>query len=400
MTVRILTGDCVDIMRTLPNESIDAIVTDPPYGLAFMGKAWDTAKDPRAFQQRAYEWSLEMGRVLKPGGHLLAFGGTRTYHRLACGLEDAGFEIRDSLHWLYGSGFPKSLNLDGGLGTALKPAHEPIVLARKRLIGTVAATVAKYGTGALNVEACRVGTDVVHSNGGGFSDSFRVMEGRPDRQAPKPSDSVGRWPPNLLLSHTPECIEGGACAEDCPVAEMDRQSGELTSGKMLATQERKATLGGGGYGGGFGSIAAHNDTPGDSGGASRFFPVFRYEAKPSRAEREAGLTGATRVGGGHVAQQDGKRMGRTADEGANVRQLPLVRNIHPTVKPIALMAWLVQLVTPKGGTVLDPFLGSGTTAIACQRLGLDCIGIEKEAEYVAIAEARIRGDAPLFAKVD
>lgn len=543
MSVSILTGDCIDEMRKMSKASVDAIVTDPPYGLAFMGKEWDT-HEPRAFQQRAYEWGLEMERVLKPGGYLLAFGGTRTYHRLACGLEDAGFEIRDSIHWVYGSGFPKSLDVSkaldaldaaaarreraltftawmrstgitaaaineatescmashylsekeqpavatpahfdklrpllppvpaeiealvadrvvesenlarrevvgthernaqaaawrerytgeaaieapglvtrpytplarrhAGLGTALKPAHEPIVLARKRLAGTVAATVAKFGTGALNVDASRVDANGDSLDDGRISTTSdgwdrpwkhdaEAIEAAKARgaEAVAKAEQLGRWPPNLLLSHAPECVEGGKCAEDCAVAEMDRQSGETSSNPagVFATGQPAGWSGGTKNIGRTGSATRDVFGYGDSGGASRFFPVFRYEAKPSRAEREAGLTGETRQGGGHVAQSDGKRMGRTAEEGANTRDLPRVRNTHPTVKPAALMAWLVQLVTPKGGTVLDPFLGSGTTAIACQRLGIDCIGIEKEAEYVAIAEARIKGDAPLF----
>lgn len=434
MTVRILAGDCIDEMRKMSNASVDAIVTDPPYGLAFMGKEWDSfaepgdspmrrspqldavnagasrqggrqragadylkrqAKDMRAFQQQAYEWGLEMERVLKPGGYLLAFGGTRTYHRLACGLEDAGFEIRDSIHWVYGSGFPKSLNLAGGLGTALKPAHEPIVLARKRLSGTVAATVAKYGTGALNVDGARVATngEVIEIGfKGAILDPANGWNANSVERTPYNS-SKGRWPPNLLLSHTPECIEGGACAEDCAVAEMDRQSGELTSGAMRAGQPRVKSEGEGGYHGGFTGAATDHDTPGDSGGASRFFPVFRYEAKPSRAEREAGLSGERVVvktghGGGDMPIDD--------DGAERDRFKKRARNTHPTVKPVALMAWLVQLVTPVGGTVLDPFAGSFTTLIACQRLGINAIGIEREAEYVAIGRARLRGDQPLF----
>ena len=473
MSVRILTGDCIDEMRKLDAASVDAIVTDPPYGLEFMGKAWDSPwKDgigtgehnagfskgapavagvrgeiralpsfmgstnptcrncggtrngndresrkacrcanpsfpnttlPRmvAFQQWCDSWAIECLRVLKPGGHLLAFGGTRTYHRLACGLEDAGFEIRDSIHWVYGSGFPKSLNLPNGLGTALKPAHEPIVLARKALVGTVAANVAAHGTGALNVDASRVGTskDVPSSprrasQGEAYGDLSNASGDTSGFDA-----GVGRWPPNLLLSHTPECVEDGACAEDCAVAEMDRQSGSsFSSGGRIGNKD-----GGSIYGGGkglAGEFVSGDPGFGDSGGASRFFPVFRYEAKPSRAEREAGLTGNARSVSSMSGRREADRMDEfKIDNDVTARFVKRARNTHPTVKPIALMAWLVQLVAREGQTVLDPFLGSGTTAIACARVNVSCIGIEREAEYVALAEKRIRGDAPLFASV-
>jgi hypothetical protein len=378
----VIEADCVEAMVGMDEASVDAIVTDPPYGLEFMGKAWD-----RVPQEWHVAWAHGALRVLKPGGHLLAFGGTRTHHRLVCAVEDAGFEIRDSLMWLYGSGFPKSHNLKGdweGWGTALKPAHEPIVVARKPLIGTVAANVLEHGTGALNVDGCRIGTE----------------------RKPKPTVSTGRWPANVVLSHAEGCVcvgerrvrsvgtgagaesnasgikhgtgsgatylgrkasaahygedgmeavEAWECAPGCPVAELDAQSGERVSGTAVGGFHRRSNKTANCYGHFVGERTEGDVTYGDAGGASRFF----YCAKASRKER--GVT-----------------------------------NKHPTVKPIALMCWLVRLVTPPGGTVLDPFAGSGTTGIATLREGFNFIGIEREPEYAEIARARIADDAPLL----
>jgi site-specific DNA-methyltransferase (adenine-specific) len=311
MQTQLILGDCLDVLKTIPDGSVDSVVTDPPYELGFMAKAWDGT----GIAYRVEMWA-EALRVLKPGGHLLAFGGTRTYHRMACAIEDAGFEIRDSLHWHYASGFPKSRNIGEGRGTALKPSHEPIILARKALAGTVSATAQVHGTGTLNIDACRVSDD-------------------------------GRWPPNTLLSHTPEC--GDACTDDCAVAEMNRQ---------------------------------HD-------GASDFFPAFRYQAKPSTKEKEAGCE--------HLEEKVLARSGGAQSHGEDYDQCQGIglnrairrKNIHPTVKPVALMEWLVSLVTPKGGVVLDPFMGSGTTGMAAGRLGFGFVGIEREAEYFSIAQARI-----------
>jgi site-specific DNA-methyltransferase (adenine-specific) len=358
-TLALYRGDCLEVMRVIPDNSVDSIVTDPPYGLGFMGKAWD-ALPP------GLEWAEECLRVLKPGGHLLAFGGTRTWHRLAVAVEDAGFEIRDSIAWMYGTGFPKSFDVskaidkaagadrvvlgvrpasyvgsmrrdaqsihgkrpDGepwgnegkpiaitapatpaaeqweGWGTALKPAFEPVVVARKPFTGTVATNVLEYGTGALNIDSTRIG--------------------------PPP----GRWPANVVL--------------DEDMAEvLDEQSG--TSKSTTRAGVRRTALG-----------ILNDDgwqpkeTPmtayGDSGGASRFF----YVAKAPKKER------------------------------------PVVDGVaHPTVKPVALMQWLVKLVTPAGGIVLDPFEGSGTTAQACALEGFKHIGIEREADYLPLIAARL-----------
>jgi site-specific DNA-methyltransferase (adenine-specific) len=444
-------GDCLDVLRSLPDNSVDAVVTDPPYGLGFMGKEWDkpgraarattTAIDAAAhnpfkqgrveyggtsyggdyvagmrhFQDWCQQWATECLRILKPGGHLLTFGGSRTWHRLASAVEDAGFEIRDSIAWLYGSGFPKSLDVSkaidkaqrrnyvlaaidlgldvpgnnlhdwtkaehspgdawwerfkehlseedwqrleravvgrgvsgatagmqalgpsgirGGVfditaaatdeaqrwqgwGTALKPAFEPIVVARKPLTGTVAATVLEHGTGALNIDACRVGfreTRELNRNGSigyGGSEPQGVMDGGP-----------GRWPTNVVL-------------DEAQATELDQQTG--TSESRIGKPRGAAS------GDGWGMTA------------TRFFPTFHYEAKAPTSERP--------------------RDGETA---------------HPTVKPLDLMRWLVRLVTPPGGTVLDPFAGSGTTAEACVIEGFKCITIEREADYLPLIVNRL-----------
>jgi len=320
-------GDSLEILRELPEQSVDSIVTDPPYGLGFMGKAWDSLPPGEEIGKRLL-------RVAKPGAHIVAFGGTRTYHRLACALEDAGWEIRDCLMWLYGSGFPKSHNLDGdwdGWGTALKPACEPIVLARKPLLGTVAGNVAEHGTGALNVDGCRVGDERIEQHGR-TGDAF----GFTSQEAPG-RNWTGRWPANVIHDGSPEATRGMASAE-------------------------------------------------------RYF----YCAKASSAERNAGLEGMDR------RQRDFSRHAGQAAMGPDGAGNPYNRgaaevlNSHPTVKPLALMQWLCRLITPPGGTILDPFLGSGTTLAAALREDFRCVGIEREAEYAALARRRVEEDAPLF----
>lgn len=421
------------------------------------------------FQDWCRLWASEALRILKPGGHLLSFGGTRTYHRMACAIEDAGFEIRDSVLWLYGSGFPKSLNVavaidkaagaerqvvgqrtDGryqyefseqakkamgtvvasesdtgfsgqmgqitapatpeaaqwqGWGTAIKPAHEPIVVARKPLIGTVAKNVLLHGTGALNIDATRV----AYEDGINFDRKQRqqhsggAVEGAFGAAALIGTEIAtykagGRWPANVVLSHSEGCVlvgqrgvatgtavkrnlpdegadqqinikarsrrkddesygSGGRetvpayrCVPGCPVAELDRQSGVRKAGGKVRGDEPSRTGDNGIYGA-WGRV--ENQPHADTGGASRFF----YVAKTSRAERNAGLDGE--------------------------------RSTHPTVKPVALMRWLCRLVTQPGGVVLDPFMGSGSTGIACVQEGFSFIGIERDPQYFAIAEARI-----------
>ncbi|KKN15061.1 hypothetical protein LCGC14_0989940 [marine sediment metagenome] len=395
--VVIYNSDCRDILPKMPQ--VDAIVTDPPYGLEFMGKEWDRLAMPNpgniggfadgnkpsfervrrhlpAMQAWHHAWAVEALRVLKPGGHLLAFGGTRTHHRLMCALEDAGFEIRDTLMWLYGSGFPKSLNLDGeweGWGTALKPAWEPIVLARKPLTGTVEANVQAHGTGALNVDGCRLPTDD-NLDGGSYSGGgnptglpgdtrdfkgagmFAEGGGRLPGQYVPPA---GRWPANVVL-------------DEEAAAMLDAQSGERKAGGKVQGTEPSHT----GDNGIYGTWERVENSPyGDSGGASRFF----YCAKASREEREAG------VGGEPVRRSDGREKDI---ENPRLRTSPR-RNAHPTVKPVALMRWLVRLVTPPGGLIVDPFIGSGTTAVAAVHEGFRCIGIDNNAEYLATAQERV-----------
>ena len=320
-------GDCRDVMRAMEPESIDSIVSDPPYGLSFMGKGWDHGVPGVEF------WELAL-RVAKPGCHLLAFGGTRTYHRLACAVEDAGWEVRDCLGWMYGSGFPKSHNLQGdwqGWGTALKPAWEPIILARKPLRGTVAASVLEWGTGAINVDGCRVGTDdklqgsTVRNDirGGAFASGHRA---NPGDIAAYCQNQLGRWPANILHDG----------------------SEEIT------------------------------DVLGD---ASRFF----YCAKASKADRDEGCEGLEMVV--RACGPEGHTKNSTAKSG-ELQRLPRT-NHHPTVKPTDLMRYLCRLVTPPEGLVFDPFTGSGSTGKAAMLEGFRFVGAELSEEYATIARARI-----------
>ena len=467
MSVELHNGDCVEVMKTFAENSIDAIVCDPPYGLEFMGKDWDnlgsvtkanrgtldnmvntngkpkfqtkapafdlSAESQNAMQEWHRAWCIEALRVLKPGGYLLAFSGSRTYHRLACAVEDAGFEIRDSMIWAYGSGFPKGLDISkaidksagaerevvgkvAGMGkqnpewngtaagraensfkpeydqtipatdeakkwdgwnTSLKPAFEPIVLARKPMIGTVAENVLAHGTGGLNIGACRIpftseadekeskeknqhadfGTDPLTGN---------TVYGDYSMIPAKNYNPPGRWPSNFMLSHSPDCVlvkkpeqEIWACVSGCPVRTLDEQSGisKSTGGRIGNADGAYTNQGSAGWSGkhekgdpGFGNI----------GGASRFFMrfvPFIYAPKANKRERNEGIS-------------EGK-------------------NIHPTVKPVSVMAYLCRLVTPPKGIVLDPFMGSGTTGVAAVKEGFNFVGIERELEYFEIANARI-----------
>ena len=362
----LLLGDCLDRLREMPDNSVDSVVTDPPYGLSFMGKKWD-------YDVPSEEIWRECLRVLKPGGHLLAFAGTRTQHRMAVRIEDAGFEIRDMIAWVYASGFPKSLDVskaidkaagaerevlgsrsggagklmedrpwnsaDGydktvsitapateaakqwqGWGTALKPALEPITVARKPLVGTVAANVLAHGTGGINVDGCRVGRDAEDVSGwsqsGSNASDNRAMSGANYARDAKP-DADGRWPANLIHD----------------------------GGEFLGEQAR-----------------------------------FFYVAKASKKDRDEGCEGLEeRVNANWPQNLDGDDA-----RGAAPR-----RNNHPTVKPTALMRYLCRLVTPPGGIVLDPFMGSGSTGKAAMLEGFQFIGIERDEEYMEIAKARI-----------
>lgn len=386
-TVDLRQGDCRAVMATLADNSVDAIVSDPPYELGFMGKGWDSsgiAYDPEVWAQAF--------RVLKPGGHLLAFSGTRTYHRMVVAIEDAGFEIRDQIGWLYGSGFPKSMDISkqidkaagvdrevvhsrvmrdtsqvrisvanaaddydkdakrtvgitapetdeakrwSGWGTALKPAWEPICMARKPVPGTVTANVLRHGTGAINIDGCRVG-----ASGG------TIIDGRGPNMLNKvygegmggtgsvPVDGLGRWPANVVHDGSDEAVKAFPRVNASSKGTQTRTFGGNQSLYEHGMQDGFPVQG---YG--------------DVGTAARFF----YSAKASKADR-----------GG---------------EG----------NTHATVKPISLMRYLCRLVTPPGGLVLDPFMGSGSTVIAARIEGFRAIGIDLHQEHVEIARGRLDG---------
>lgn len=319
---QVINGDSLEVLPTIPENSIDSVVTDPPYELGFMGKKWDST----GITYRVDLWQQVL-RVLKPGGHLLAFSGSRTYHRMAVAIEDAGFQIRDQIMWVYGSGFPKSHNLKGdwqGWGTALKPSHEPIVMARKPLMGTVAENVQEWGTGGINVDGCRVGT-LDNLNGGGYSknfvgSTFLAYGGKKDFVQPE-----GRWPANL--------IHDGS-----------------------------------------------NEATNPMGSAARFF----YCAKASKKDRDEGLEGFDIKLCG-LMEDDAYPIKTGSGNLRNTKRA----NHHPTVKPTDLMRYLCRLVTPPGGVVLDPFTGSGSTGKAATLEGFGFLGIEREAEYAEIARARI-----------
>jgi site-specific DNA-methyltransferase (adenine-specific) len=377
--MKLLLGDCLDKLKELEDNSVDSIVTDPPYGLSaapnsgksskggFMGKQWD-------YDVPSVDIWKECLRVLKPGGHLLAFAGTRTYHRMAVRIEDAGFEIRDMISWLYGSGFPKSMDISKqidkkledtelsqkleGWGTALKPAHEPVVMARNPLEeNTVVDNVLKYGTGGINIDGSRISTDETITNHSRSSESAvskgKYGDSREQDTHQTDGQKLGRFPANIILDE-----EAGKI--------LDEQSG-LDRGAAAPVKRGHD----GSSNGIYGDYAQKGDDGltfrGDTGGASRFF----YCPKVSKRER---------------------------NEGGIV-------NNHITVKPVDLMLYLIRLVTPKGGVTLDPFMGSGSTGKAAVRGGFDFIGIEREEEYFEIAEARIeyeenKSGIPLNKKVE
>lgn len=365
----LLHGNCLDRLKELPDNSIDSIVTDPPYGLSFMGKKWD-------YDVPSVEIWREALRVLKPGGHLLSFGGTRTYHRLVVNIEDAGFEIRDQIQWLYGSGFPKSHNIKEGefkgFGTALKPANEPICVARKPLERglTVAENVLKYGTGAINIDASRIGTeDIIKSvsNNNIKGNSYASNNSEKQRDTTYNQSHQGRWPANLIL--------------DEAAAEMlDEQSGPCKTGVITKppTQDAKNIF----KGKKPFITASHID---NSTGASRFF----YVAKASKSERNRGLEGMPKVQRNITEGHGRGKINTSKGDGAGIRENRPCENFHPTVKPIKLMSYLIKLVTPPNGTVLDPFMGSGSTGVAAKELGFKFIGIEMNEEYLQIAEKRM-----------
>lgn len=423
------TGDCLQVMPSLPENSVDSIITDPPYGLDFMGKEWDHGVPGVEFWQAAL-------RVAKPGAMLLAFGGTRTFHRLACAIEDAGWELRDTMCWLYGSGFPKSLDISkaidkavgaereavgiagksgstrhcmngdfaggeymdtapatdaaklwSGYGTALKPAWEPIIVAMKPLDGTFAENAQKWGVAGLNIDGGRIAggdwdSDAVlgkyrGSNvGKGTSvvNSFGVGE----IKCTNPNSTLkGRWPANLLLDEDSARL-------------LDEQSGERPAGIAV-----RHNSGGNTFGGDRPKPTMADMTYADHGGASRFF----YTAKASSSERNAGLEDMPEAAPSYKDYRPNCETTHGIETPfAGTNRGGHSQNTHPTVKPVALMRYLCKLTrTPTGGVVLDPFMGSGTTGIACVMEHRDFIGIELNAEYAEIARKRIADmEGPLF----
>jgi DNA modification methylase len=404
----ILLGDCLELMKAMPDNSVDAVVTDPPYGLSFMGKKWDYDVPGVGVWQEAL-------RVLKPGGYLLAFAGTRTQHRMAVNIEDAGFEIRDMIMWVYGSGFPKSLNigkavdkLQGndredlgehpnaretlgdiqickkngsgrltkgtseweGWGTALKPACEPITVARNPLSeSTVADNCLKWGTGGINIEECRVGVDRNNERkydkekaSGKTQSNHTNLYGLSENKRNDNWLSRGRFPANLIHDGSDEVVG---------LFPQTRSGyGNIGSGKGFAENAS-----------GIASTGIIASCYADSGSAARFF----YCAKASKSERNQGCEGPEdKISGG---------MAGTADQtlltgGGNIRN-NMAKNNHPTVKPIALMEYLIKLVSREGAIILDPFGGSGTTALACINLNRQFVVMEKDEQYIEIINARV-----------
>ena len=439
--VQLYLGDCLEVLPTLEPGSVDAVVTDPPYGLGFMGKDWDHGIPGSHF------WEAVL-TVAKPGAHLLAFGGTRTFHRLACAIEDAGWEIRDCIMWVYGSGFPKSedaskaidrqacreeltanlgrkptreefkaewenyrkivgtkLGLPGysltnatdqgntlgwskskrdgakecsistpfasaaaqwsGWGTALKPAWEPVIVARKPLDGTVADNVQRYGTGAMNIDGCRVRGG--SSDGGSISGLSALGQGSGWNAHTNRTTAIdrsmgkGRWPANLIHDGSEEAVAGFP------------QTGMSAGGRSGHTAA---------YSGGYKQEYYGNEHPGfgDSGSAARFF----YCAKASRTDRNEGLGGFQEK---PLNWSSGTKSPETFQAEGTKRR---AKNHHPTVKPTALMQYLCRLVTQPGGIILDPFMGSGSTGRAAMLEGFRFVGIDNDPECLPMARARIR----------
>ena len=432
---KLMIGDNIESLKKLPDNSVDSIVSDPPYGLSFMGKKWD-------YDVPSIEFWKEVYRVLKPGGHVLSFGGTRTYHRMTVNIEDAGFEIRDQIMWLYGSGFPKShnigkavdklqgndrevvgvsaaqrlnkrtdapsLDMNGrevletkgnspweGFGTALKPANEPICLARKPLSEkSVAENVLRWGTGGINVDGCRVKFDDKDTNPATNplyrhqnADKYKQVTDHGQKEGVNvaftnslnPPSEEGRFPANIILDE----IAGEL---------LDEQSGNLKSTGAIRKKDTETEP----TSWDMNKKVGNNSNPyaGQSGGASRFF----YQAKVSKAERNMGLDGfeeTTTGGKGHGLDRRCSHCNTSMlkPEDCKCEEpdwiTPAKKNTHPTVKPVSLMAYLCRLVTPPNGIVLDPFMGSGSTGIAARLEGFKFLGMEMDKDYFKIAEARI-----------
>jgi site-specific DNA-methyltransferase (adenine-specific) len=397
-------------MKAMPDNSVDSIVTDPPYELGFMGKSWDASGI--AFNVEVWQEAL---RVMKPGGHLIAFSGSRTYHRMAVAIEDAGFQIRDQIMWVYGSGFPKSHNISKGIdkaagaerevigidqvkaarrpkqnerqwnqysktqydnnitapataaaqqwqgwGTALKPAHEPMVLARKPLEGTVANNVLTFGVGGLNIDGSRVGSELMVNPPGSTNPRNSMGDGW--REDAESTTAIGRFPANFIHDGSDEVValfpysKSGAMNGEYNNTIMAQSNGNRDGKTIKLTQQAS------------------------EGSAARFF----YCAKASKRDRNEGLDGFEAK-----RDHDGRKDGGVGGDNPRNRTNNAKLNHHPTVKPTSLMQYLVRLVTPPNGIVLDPFMGSGSTGKACAYEGFDFIGIDQSSEYVAIAQARI-----------
>ena len=398
MKWQIIQGDSLDALRLMADDSADSLVCDPPAGIGFMGRDWDRDKGGRD-QWIAWLAAIlrEAYRVLKPGAHGLVWALPRTSHWTGMACEDAGFEVRDKVVHLFGSGFPKSLNLGNGWGTALKPAAEDWWLIRKPLRGTVAANVQQFGTGALNIEGCRIASNdgferawdqPVRTNVGAKGGAYITVgvQHAVDISANKPS---GRWPAHLVLSHTPDCTDD-ACAAGCAVAMLDEQSGMSKDGVAVHRNGHDETKRG--YDGGWGVGPRPDQGYGGQGGASRFF----YCAKPSSAEREVGCDGLPKSGAGELVDRQEGSAGMSSPRAGAGRTSAGRGNTHPTVKSVDLMRWLVRLITPPNGIVLDPFAGSGTTGIAALLERCRFVGIELDPHHADICRARIsaaeRGD--------
>ena len=382
---------------------VDSVVTDPPYHLTsivkrfgkegsapaqkgtdgafvrassgFMGKEWDGGDI--AFRPETWELAL---KLLKPGGHILAFSASRNYHRMAVAIEDAGFEIRDQMMWLYGSGFPKSLNIGDGWGTALKPAHEPIVMARKFIEGTNKQNKEKYGTGGLNIDGCRIEGEgnterkitnrKTRSEDGVWTDGNSGMKAEGSQYAD--ADPRGRFPANVMH-------DGSEVVKDI----FPKSKGFVSNGNAPVGEHSKGNIK---------PMRRGNAVSyGDDGSAARYF----YCPKTSKAEKNKGLDSFETKKSGMSGGAQSKGEGYDKGQGIGLNRVIERKNTHPTVKPQELMKYLCRMVTPKGGTVLDPFMGSGSTGCAAKDEGFNFIGIEKEKEYFDIAEARIKVTSPL-----
>jgi len=412
--MQLINSDCIEAMKAMADNSVDSIVTDPPYELGFMGKSWDSSGI--AFNVEVWQQAL---RVLKPGGHLIAFSGSRTYHRMAVAIEDAGFEIRDQIMWVYGSGFPKSMDISKALdksagaepvetglpnnlnsclggsacdcqtdstkfsatkhaaktipstpaakqwqgwGTALKPAHEPMVLARKPVVGTIANNVLNFGVGGLNIDGSRVGTDggtYKASKPEGISNGIYGdgINGTVDIG----ELNAGRFPANFIHDGSDEVV-----------ALFPDVKGATSRTPTKPTNATSYVLGG------------DSNTPIYDDGLNTSAARFFYCAKTSKRDRNEGLDGFE-----EVRVHDGRAEGKVGGNNPRNRSNAAKLNHHPTVKPTSLMQYLVRLVTPPNGIVLDPFMGSGSTGKACAYEGFDFIGIDQSDEYVEIARARI-----------